>query len=184
MSALKAAIIPVTPLQQNCAILWDEATQAAAIVDPGGDVDRILEAIGKLGVRPEKILLTHGHIDHAGGAAALREALKGTGAAGDAAEIPIEGPDERDRFLLERLEQHGPAFGLTGARNVTPDRWLQEGDKVELGEYALSVLHRPGHTPGDILCSLARPRDLRSSVMCCFGARSVALIFRMATTTR
>ncbi|MDH3643191.1 MAG: MBL fold metallo-hydrolase, partial [Gammaproteobacteria bacterium] len=118
MSALKAAIIPVTPLQQNCAVLWDETTQQAAVIDPGGDVDRILEAIGKLGVRAEKILLTHGHIDHAGGAAALKEALKeaatGEDAAGHLADIPIEGPDERDRFLLEGLERQGQTLGLAG----------------------------------------------------------------------
>jgi glyoxylase-like metal-dependent hydrolase (beta-lactamase superfamily II) len=158
MSTLKAAIIPVTPLQQNCAILWEEATKAAAVIDPGGDVDRILEAIAQFDVRPEKILLTHGHIDHAGGAAALRDALRKMGDAGDAAEIPIEGPDERDRFLLERLEQDGPAFGLQGLRNVTPDRWLQEGDEVKVGEHALSVLHCPGHTPGHIVftCVAAR----------------------------
>ncbi len=162
MSALKAAIIPVTPLQQNCAVLWDETTQQAAVIDPGGDVDRILEAIGKLGVRAEKILLTHGHIDHAGGAAALKEALEeaatGEDAAGHPADIPIEGPDERDRFLLEGLERQGQALGLAGTRNVLPDRWLQEGDEVKVGEHALSVLYCPGHTPGHIVFVSARMR--------------------------
>src|SRR3954447_15205632 len=99
VASLKAAIVPVTPLQQNCSILWDEASQKGAVVDPGGDVPRILDAVAKLGVTVETILLTHGHIDHAGGAAALKEALGGG--------VPIVGPDERDRFLLQGLEEQG-----------------------------------------------------------------------------
>jgi glyoxylase-like metal-dependent hydrolase (beta-lactamase superfamily II) len=152
--ALKAAIVPVTPFQQNCTILFDEASKRAAVIDPGGDVGRILDAIDQLGVRPEKILLTHGHIDHAGGAAALREALLQRAPAGGGeppAELPIEGPDERDRFLLERLEQQGRAYGMADARNVVPDRWLREGDEVSVGEHAFAVLHCPGHTPGHVV---------------------------------
>jgi hydroxyacylglutathione hydrolase len=151
---LKAAIVPVTPFQQNCTILFDEASRRAAVVDPGGDVGRIVEAVEKLGVRPEKILLTHGHIDHAGGAAALREALAQRAEAGSGQrppELPIEGPDERDRFLLEGLEQQGRAYGMTDARNVVPDRWLSEGDEVSVAADAFSVLHCPGHTPGHIV---------------------------------
>jgi glyoxylase-like metal-dependent hydrolase (beta-lactamase superfamily II) len=141
MSQLRAAIIPVTAFQQNCTILWDEATKRAAVVDPGGDVPRIRAAVEKLGVTVEKILLTHGHIDHAGGAAELREALG----------VKIEGPDERDRFLLDGLEEQGRLYGLAGARNVLPDRWLREGDTVEAAGRRFAVLHCPGHTPGHIV---------------------------------
>ena len=146
MPALKAAIVPVTPFQQNCSIVFDDQSKRGAVVDPGGDVDRILDAVRQLGVTVERILLTHGHIDHAGGAAALREALTAEG--GD---LPIEGPDERDRFLLEGLERQGREYGIPGVRNVLPDRWLAEGDLVEIGGHEFAVLHCPGHTPGHIV---------------------------------
>ena len=142
MHDFKAKVIPVTPFQQNCTILWAEETKRAAVIDPGGDVDRILDSLAKLGVTPEKILLTHGHIDHAGGAAALKEALSG---------IPIEGPDERDRFLLQSLEQQGRNYGMSSARNLLPDRWLAEGDQVTVSDHAFQVLHCPGHTPGHLV---------------------------------
>ncbi len=148
MQGLKVAIVPVTPFQQNCAIIWDEASKRGAVIDPGGDVERILDAVGKLGVAVEKIVLTHGHIDHAGGAAALREQLA---AAGGEDPVPIEGPDERDRFLLDGLAQQGRAYGIVGARNVLPDRWLVEGDTVTVAGHAFAVLHCPGHTPGHIV---------------------------------
>ena len=146
MAGLKAAIVPVTPFQQNCVILWDETTMRGAVVDPGGDVPHIREAVEKLGVTVETILLTHGHIDHAGGAAALREALSTP-----AAPVPVVGPDERDAFLLATLAEDGRDFGLTDARAVRPDRWLQEGDAVTVGEHAFRVLHCPGHTPGHVV---------------------------------
>lgn len=155
MPGLKAAIVPVTPFQQNCAILWDERTKLGAVIDPGGDVERILETVGKLGVTVEKILLTHGHIDHAGGAAALQEALAAVGA--ERRTIPIEGPDQRDLFLLEGLERQGAAYGIAGARNVVPDRWLAEGDQVTVGGHVFDVLHTPGHTPGHI--ALFSPKE-------------------------
>ncbi|HET6520729.1 MAG TPA: MBL fold metallo-hydrolase [Geminicoccaceae bacterium] len=162
MPALKAAIVPVTPFQQNCTLLWEEATGRAAVIDPGGDVERVLAAVDRLGVRPEKILLTPGHIDHAGGAAALKEALArrpgAEGAGGARPDIPIEGPDERDRFLLDALEQQGRAYGVTDARNVSPDRWLREGDEVEVAGVALRVLHCPGHTPGHVAFASAGMR--------------------------
>ena len=142
MPELKAAILPVTPLQQNCTILWDEATKAAIVVDPGGDVPEILRAVSDLGLHVERILLTHGHIDHAGGAAALKEALPGA---------TLEGPDERDAFLLDDLAQAGAKYGMSGARPVRPDTWLHEGDTVMLGEHRFDVLHCPGHTPGHIV---------------------------------
>ncbi len=154
MSPLKAAVVPVTPFQQNCTILWEEATGRAAVLDPGGDVGRIVAAIDRLGVRPERIVLTHGHIDHAGGAAALREAhARRAPVEGDAppAVVPIEGPDERDRFLLEGLERQGRAYGMDDARDVLPDRWLHEGDEVEIAGRAFAVLHCPGHTPGHLV---------------------------------
>lgn len=146
MCALKAAIVPVTPFQQNCAILWDDAARRATVIDPGGDVERIGEALAQLGVSVEQILLTHGHIDHAGGVAALRDALTADGSA----RVPVEGPDERDRFLLDGLEEQGRAYGFSGARNVVPDRWLAEGMEVEIAGQPFRVLHCPGHTPGHV----------------------------------
>ena len=142
MSTLRAAIIPVTPLQQNCTLVWDEESKAAFVVDPGGDVPAILQAIGELGLKVERILLTHGHIDHAGGAAALHEALP---------EASLEGPDERDAFLLDELAQSGAQYGMLEARPVRPDMWLREGDVVTLGEHRFEVLHCPGHTPGHVV---------------------------------
>lgn len=147
MSGLKAAIVPVTPFQQNCTLIWDEQSKQAAIVDPGGDVDRILNAVDRLAIEPRLLLLTHGHLDHAGGAASLRDQLRErTGLA-----VPIEGPDERDRFLLDGLEQQAAGFGFQGVRNVLPDRWLREGDTVSLAGHAFGVLHCPGHTPGHVV---------------------------------
>ena len=137
---VSATIIPVTPFQQNCTLLWCEKTKKAAVVDPGGDLDRIREAIAQAGVTVEKIILTHGHIDHAGGAAELREDLG----------VPVEGPHEADRFLLERLAEQGQVYGFQ-ARAVTPDRWLNEGDTVMVGDLTLDVLHCPGHSPGSVV---------------------------------
>ena len=146
MPDLKAMIVPVTPFQQNCALVWDDATGRGVVVDPGGDVARILEAVRQQKVQVERILLTHGHIDHAGGAAALREELSQGGAV-----VPIEGPDQRDRFLLEGLERQGQAYGIAGVRNVLPDRWLAEGDTVDIAGHPFQVLHCPGHTPGHVV---------------------------------
>ena len=146
-SPLRGAIIPVTPFQQNCAILWDDATKRALVVDPGGDVDRILAGIDQCGVTVERILLTHGHLDHAGGATALAAAL--TERAGGA-RVPIEGPDIRDRFLLDGIAAQAAGYGFE-AGNVSPDRWLAEGDVVILGEHRFDVLHCPGHTPGHVV---------------------------------
>jgi glyoxylase-like metal-dependent hydrolase (beta-lactamase superfamily II) len=139
---LKAAIVPVTPFQQNCTLLWDEESKIGAVVDPGGDLDRIEAGIARAGITPEKILLTHGHIDHAGAAAALKEKLGG---------VPIEGPHQADKFLLDGLAEQARAFGLAGVRPVTPDRWLQEGDTVTVASATFSVLHCPGHSPGSVV---------------------------------
>jgi hydroxyacylglutathione hydrolase len=139
---LKAAIVPVTPFQQNCSLWWDEATGEGAVVDPGGDVEQILHAIGELKLKVGSILLTHGHLDHAGGAAALQEALPDR--------PPIIGPDARDRFLLEGIETQGAQYGFE-CRNVTPDRWLTEGETVSIAGEEFAVLHCPGHTPGHLV---------------------------------
>jgi len=141
MQPLEVTVVPVTPIQQNCSIVACTATNRAAVVDPGGDVANIRAAIDQLKVTPEKILLTHGHFDHAGGAAELAEALS----------IPIEGPDERDGFLLANLQASGARFGIMDARNVTPTRWLVEGETVSIGDLTFNVLHVPGHTPGHLV---------------------------------
>ena len=141
MTQLKAFIIPVTPFQQNCSLVYDEAKKVGAIVDPGGDIPVILDAIKQSGVKVEKILLTHGHIDHAGGAAELAETLG----------VPIEGPHPEDGFLLEALPESGAKYGMTGVRPVTPDRWLKEGDTVTVGDLAFKIHEAPGHTPGSVV---------------------------------
>jgi glyoxylase-like metal-dependent hydrolase (beta-lactamase superfamily II) len=141
MGALKGAVIPVTAFQQNCTVLRDDGTKQGVVVDPGGDEDRILAGIRQAGVTVEGIWLTHGHLDHAGGAAELRDQLGG---------VPIEGPDRRDEFLLQGLEAQGAQYGFE-VRNVSPDRWLIEGESVSLGEHKFDVLHCPGHTPGHVV---------------------------------
>jgi hydroxyacylglutathione hydrolase len=140
--SLKAAIVPVTPFQQNCTLLWEEASKVGAVIDPGGDLQRIEDAIARVGLKPEKILLTHGHVDHAAGASALKERLGG---------VPIEGPHSADKFLLDGLAAQGRALGDASARNVTPDRWLSEGDSVAAAGTTFSVLHCPGHSPGSVV---------------------------------
>ena len=137
----RAGIIPVTPFQQNCTLIWDEATKVGAVVDPGGDLDRIEAAIAEQGVRVEKILLTHGHVDHAAGADELREKLG----------VPIEGPHLADKFLLDSLPMTAAQYGLGEARPVTPDRWLDQGDVVQVGELTFDILHCPGHSPGSVV---------------------------------
>jgi glyoxylase-like metal-dependent hydrolase (beta-lactamase superfamily II) len=138
--ALKVAVVPVTAFQQNCSIIWCRRTMRAAVVDPGGDVPRLLDALKKLAVTPAAIWLTHGHIDHAGGATELAEALS----------LPIIGPHRDDQFLLDNLEQQGRMFGLGGARPVTPGRYLADGDTVTLGDLTFAVAHVPGHSPGSV----------------------------------
>lgn len=138
---MKLTVVPVTPFMQNCSILWNPQTRAGAVVDPGGDVDRIIEAAQSRGIKLEKILLTHGHIDHAGGTAELSERLG----------LPIEGPHIADKFLIEQIPEHGRMFGFAGARSFTPVRWLEDGDTVSFDDYTLEVRHCPGHTPGHVV---------------------------------
>jgi glyoxylase-like metal-dependent hydrolase (beta-lactamase superfamily II) len=142
MGALNAGIIPVTPFQQNCTILFDSDTKQGIVVDPGGDIDRIREAIGRNDLVVGAIWLTHGHIDHAGGAMDLKDALG----------VEIVGPHRNDAPLLSALEQQAAMFGLTqSVRNVTPDRWLDDGDSVSFGDHVFEVLHCPGHAPGHVV---------------------------------
>jgi glyoxylase-like metal-dependent hydrolase (beta-lactamase superfamily II) len=144
---LRGAVIPVTPFQQNCAILWDDASKQALVIDPGGDVPRILAAIDQIGLTVERILLTHGHLDHAGGAAGLAAALRARPGAGP---VPVEGPDRRDQFLLDGIAAQAASYGFE-ADNVTPDRWLAEGESIALGTHRFDILHCPGHTPGHLV---------------------------------
>jgi glyoxylase-like metal-dependent hydrolase (beta-lactamase superfamily II) len=137
---LRATIIPVTPLQQNCTLLWCTATNRAAVVDPGGDLPRIRAAIAEAGVTVEKILITHGHLDHCGGAAELARELG----------VPIEGPQEADRFWIARLDEDSRQWGVP-AEVFEPDRWLEEGDTVQVGDLTLDVYLCPGHTPGHVV---------------------------------
>lgn len=138
---MKYAIVPVTPLLQNCSLIWCEDTMKGAVVDPGGDLHVILERAAEEGVVLEKILVTHGHVDHAGGVAELAETQG----------LPIEGPHPGDRFWIDGMPQQAVTFGLPEARTFTPDRWLEDGDTVTLGKTSLRVLHCPGHTPGHVV---------------------------------
>lgn len=142
MGRLNAGIIQVTPFQQNCTILYDEDTKAGVIVDPGGDVDILERAIKENGFNIEAIWLTHGHIDHAGGAMDLKDRLG----------VEIIGPHEADKPLLDNLENQAQRFGLPGAvRNCVPDRFLKDGDEVSFGDHVFKVLHCPGHAPGHVV---------------------------------
>lgn len=138
---LEYRIIPVTPFAQNCSLLWCSDTRKAAVVDPGGDIPRIVAAIAAAGVEVDKILLTHGHIDHAGATAELARTL----------DVPIIGPQREERFWLDALEKQSKMFGFPPVESFEPDRWLEDGDTVKIGNNQLQVLHTPGHTPGHVV---------------------------------
>jgi len=137
---MKSRVIPVTPFGQSCTLLWCEKSRHGAVVDPGGDVSKILAAIAEEGVTVDKLLLTHGHVDHAGGAAELAKQL----------DVPIEGPHAEDAFLLEALPGQAQRYGFPSSASFIPSRWLNDGDSVQIGEEVLTVLHTPGHTPGHV----------------------------------
>lgn len=139
--ALKFEIVPVTAFQQNCSIIWCDKTLDAAIVDPGGDVCALLDNVSQLGVKVSKILLTHGHLDHVGGTRELAEILK----------VPVLGPEKQDAFLFESLGAQSEMFGFPLAQAFEPEKWLNEGETIEIGESVLNVIHTPGHTPGHIV---------------------------------
>lgn len=138
---MKYQIIPVTPFQQNCTLIWCDKTKKAAIVDPGGDIDRVLVEVAKQGVELDKILLTHGHIDHVGGAKSLAEQ---TG-------LKIIGPHKSDKFWLDELPQQSQHFGFPTSSAFEPSQYLNDGDTITLGDLTLEVLHCPGHTPGHLV---------------------------------
>ena len=138
--AMRAAILPVTPLQQNCSLIWCTKTMKGALVDPGGDLDKLKSGVAKSGVTLEKILITHGHLDHCGMAGVLAKEL----------DLPIEGPEEADRFWIARLDDDAGRWGVE-AQVFEPDRWLKDGDTVTVGELVLNVVHCPGHTPGHVV---------------------------------
>jgi hydroxyacylglutathione hydrolase len=140
-SPIQALICPVTPLQQNCTLVWCSKTLKAAVIDPGGEVDRLLAIIKERGLELEKIWVTHGHLDHAGGTHELKQR---TG-------VPIEGPHPDDDFWIEMISAEGPNWGMPEAKSFTTDRWLADGDRVRLGEVEFEVYHCPGHTPGHVV---------------------------------
>ena len=138
---MKLIVIPVTPFQQNCSIFWCEETMKGAVIDPGGEIDNILREAEARHIEIERILVTHGHADHCGGVAALRERLG----------VPVEGPHEDDRFWIDRLVEDSAQYGLEATAPFEPDRWLHDGDEVTVGNITLQVIHCPGHTPGHVV---------------------------------
>ena len=138
---MKVMIVPVTPFQQNCSIVWDERTRQAAVVDPGGDLQHIVAQLDRAGLTLEKILLTHGHLDHAAGTAELA-AMK---------QVPIEGPHTADQFLIDELPRQAAQFRFPQSRSFVPNRWLTQGDEVTIGGERMEVRHCPGHTPGHVV---------------------------------
>ena len=145
---MQLQVVPVTPFQQNCSVLWCDRTREAAVVDPGGDLDQVLDVVRAEELTLKKILLTHAHIDHAG---ATAELARESG-------VPIEGPQRGDEFWIEGLPEQSRMFGFAVAERFTPDRWLEHGDTVQVGECELQVLHCPGHTPGHVVFFSAEQR--------------------------
>lgn len=137
---MRVGIVPVTAFEQNCSLIWCTKTMRGALVDPGGDLPRLKQALAQTGVTLEKILVTHGHMDHCGMAGVLAEEMG----------VPIEGPHEGDRYWIEGLDDPAKRYGLDG-KSFEPDRWLHDGDTVMVGELVLDVIHCPGHTPGHVV---------------------------------
>jgi len=140
-SPLRVAVIPVTPFQQNCSLVWCSKTGKGALIDPGGEIPRLKQAIAQHGVTLEKILVTHAHLDHAG---AVADLARETG-------VPVEGPQKEDQFWIDSIEESGRAYGMPWCKRFTPDRWLEDGDKVTVGKVSFDVYHCPGHTPGHVV---------------------------------
>ena len=171
---MKFQIIPVTPFQQNCTLMWDENTNKAAVVDPGGDIERISDAIKQHNLTLEKVLVTHGHLDHCGGARKLADLYN----------VPIEGPNKADDWLLEQLgSEQTRMWGLPPGQPFTPDRWLEQGDEVTVGNETLKVFHCPGHSPGHVIFFMLRQKS-PSPAMCFSRARSDAPICPKAASRR
>jgi len=142
MAKLDLRIIPVTPFAQNCSLLWDTESMDGILVDPGGEAEKLLGAIKELGVNLKEIWLTHGHLDHAGGAEEIRE-LTG---------VPVIGPHKDDQFWLDQIEQSWAQYGQAGmGKNIVPDRYLEDGETLKLGDVEFSIAHTPGHTPGHVV---------------------------------
>lgn len=138
---MKIQVIPVTPFAQNCSLIWDPDSLQGAVVDPGGDIDKITQAINTHGVKVEKIILTHGHLDHVGATVALAQLLN----------VNVVGPHIDDEFWLQALPQQSQMFGFPPARAFEPDTWLSHKDVIKVGKYELEVIHCPGHTPGHVV---------------------------------
>lgn len=141
-SNLQIKIIPVTPFQQNCSMLWDSVSMEGVFVDPGGEPERLMKAAEEEGVTIKEIWLTHGHLDHAGGAEDIRGAI----------DVPVIGPHEDDQFWLDTISATWAQYGHAGmGKDVTPDRYLKDGDELSLGGETFNVVHTPGHTPGHVV---------------------------------
>ncbi len=139
--SLRVEVVVVTPFQQNCSVIWCSESLEGAVVDPGGDTNKIIDMLNKHQINIKQILLTHGHLDHAGGAAKLKRELQ----------VPVIGPHKEDNFWLQGIEKQGQDYGFVGAENCTPDKWLNEGETIQIGKESLSVFHCPGHTPGHVV---------------------------------
>lgn len=139
--SLRVEVVVVTPFQQNCSVIWCSDTLEGAIVDPGGDTDKIIAVVEKNQLKIKQILLTHGHLDHAGGASKLKREIQ----------VPVIGPHKGDDFWLQGIEKQAQNYGFPGAENCTPDQWLEEGETIQVGKERLAVYHCPGHTPGHVV---------------------------------
>jgi glyoxylase-like metal-dependent hydrolase (beta-lactamase superfamily II) len=138
---MRIAVVPVTPFQQNCSVIWCERTRRAAVIDPGGDLEQVEQVLQQEGLTLEKVVLTHAHIDHAGATAELARRTA----------VPIEGPHEGDLFWIEQMPAQARMFGFAHGESFTPTRWLHDGDTVKVGDETLEVIHCPGHTPGHVV---------------------------------